>query len=326
MERIETVFRRLPERHGAALEWFAERAGEEHPWPQAIEAGNERTLLVTKAKGIYKPEWSEYALSVRQTLGGPYPDLEPVMRTDGTWLYAYCQENEGPAARDKEFTNRGLVACWRDRVAVGVMRQVSRRPRVRYRVLGVALVSGWDAGYFFLEGFSPDGTCRGPGPSTQLDLLLDRWENEHDAVGVFDPDNLPDARDRVVASIVRRRGQGAFRRALLGAYDRRCALTGCEVVDVLEAAHITPYRGIETNHPTNGLLLRSDVHTLFDLGLISIHPDTRRVVAAPVLRGTVYNRLARERLAAPNDRAFSPSRAALAEHLRWSQLGDTEDD
>ena len=123
MERIETVLGRLPERHRTALRWFVERAGQEYPWPQAVDAGNERTLLASKAKGIYKPEWSEYALSVRQTLGGPYPDRDPMMRIDGTWSYAYFQENEDPAARDEEFTNRGLVACWWDRVPVGVMRK-----------------------------------------------------------------------------------------------------------------------------------------------------------------------------------------------------------
>ena len=126
--------------------------------------------------------------------------------------------------------------------------------------------------------------------------------------------------ERIVASIVRRRGQGAFRRRLLDAYRGRCALTSCQVTEVLEAAHISPYRGVETNHPTNGLLLRSDVHVLFDLGLISIEPETRRVVAAPGLSGTVYGKLGGQRVAEPSHKALSPSPAALAEHLQWSQL------
>src|ERR1700722_13744752 len=42
---------------------------------------------------------------------------------------------------------------------------------------------------------------------------------------------------------------------------------------VLEAAHITPYMGASTNSLLNGLLLRADIHTLFNLGLISIDPD-----------------------------------------------------
>ena len=326
MDRIEQFLRTLPERHRAALHWFAERAGEQHPWPLPIETDNEHTLLASKAKGIYKPKWSEYALSVRQTRGGPYPDRDPVMRADGTWSFAYFQENENPAARDDEFTNRGLVACQRDRVPVGVMRQISNRSNVRYHVLGVALVAGWEAGYFFLEGFSPDGACRRPGPGTQMDILVYHWETGDDATGMFESHDMKEARERVVASIVRRRGQGAFRTALLGAYGGRCALTGCPVTEVLEAAHITPYRGVDTNNATNGLLLRSDIHVLFDLGLIGIDPETKRVVVGAGLSGTVYDQLGGQQIAEPNDEALSPSPAALAEHFQWSQLENTEDE
>ena len=59
-----------------------------------------------------------------------------------------------------------------------------------------------------------------------------------------------------------------FRDALIGAYAGRCAITGCSVLDILEAAHITPYLGPDTNHVTNGLLLRADLHTLFDTCLL----------------------------------------------------------
>ena len=159
-----------------------------------------------------------------------------------------------------------------------------------------------------------------------MDALIERQEAEEDTSGVFDPNDLEDARERVVASIVRRRGQSAFRRALLDATGGRCALTGCQVTEVLEAAHITPYRGVETNHPTNGLLLRSDIHVLFDLGHISIDPETRRAVMASDLSGTVYGRLRGRRVADTNDKSLRPSRAALTEHLQWSQLDDVADE
>jgi hypothetical protein len=54
-------------------------------------------------------------------------------------------------------------------------------------------------------------------------------------------------------------------------------MTGCKVLDVLEAAHIKPYRGANDNHPENGLLLRADVHTLFDLNLLGIEPNQLRI-------------------------------------------------
>ena len=78
----------------------------------------------------------------------------------------------------------------------------------------------------------------------------------------FDPSNIEDARKRISRMIAQRRGQSAFRNNLFDAYGGRCAITGCEVPDVLEAAHIFPYRGEDTNKVVNGLLLRADVHTL----------------------------------------------------------------
>jgi len=50
---------------------------------------------------------------------------------------------------------------------------------------------------------------------------------------------------------------------------------------VLEAAHIKPYRGKTDSHLENGLLLRADLHTLFDLNLIGVEPDTLTVRVHP---------------------------------------------
>lgn len=104
--------------------------------------------------------------------------------------------------------------------------------------------------------------------------------------------DLPDSRRRVLAEIAVRRGQAAFRRELLDVYGGRCAVTGCDAEPVLEAAHITPYRGDHTNTVTNGLLLRADIHTLFDLGGLGINPDDGwRVVLGRRVRTTAYAEL-----------------------------------
>src|SRR5689334_9318147 len=90
----------LAPRHHAALMWFADHRGTDQPWPAPIATDEGLTYLATKAKGIYKPEWSSYALSVKQILGGPYADRDPEKREDGSWLYMYFQENPDPTARD----------------------------------------------------------------------------------------------------------------------------------------------------------------------------------------------------------------------------------
>lgn len=107
----------------------------------------------------------------------------------------------------------------------------------------------------------------------------------------FDSSTAFDNRERVLRPIVRRRGQPAFRAALIRAYQQTCAVTGCNAVDALEAAHIVPYNGPASNHIGNGLLLRADIHTLFDLHLISIHPDSMTVRLNERLHSTSYRDL-----------------------------------
>jgi putative restriction endonuclease len=67
-----------------------------------------------------------------------------------------------------------------------------------------------------------------------------------------------------------RLGQGSFRILVTEAYNRRCAVTGERTLPVLEAAHIKPFAKSGPNKISNGLLLRSDIHKLFDLGYITV--------------------------------------------------------
>jgi putative restriction endonuclease len=70
-----------------------------------------------------------------------------------------------------------------------------------------------------------------------------------------------------------RLGQGAFRVLVTDAYDRRCAITGLHTLPVLQAAHIKPVAETGPNRVNNGLLLRSDLHLLFDGGYLTITED-----------------------------------------------------
>ena len=150
-------------------------------------------------------------------------------------------------------------------------------------------------------------------------LLADAAQQLTEA-GVFDPSGISDARERVFSSIVRRRGQPAFRQQLLAAYDGRCAITGCNLEPVLDAAHIFPYMGPETNHPRNGLLLRTDLHTLFDLKLIAIDIATMCLVVSSALTGTCYDEYHGRPIKVPEDASRRPSREALAMHRQESGL------
>lgn len=132
------------------------------------------------------------------------------------------------------------------------------------------------------------------------------------SAGVFDPSE--DSRRRTMVAIVQREGQPAFRQALLEAYGKACALSGCTVEALLEAAHIVPYRGVHTNVVGNGLLLRADLHKMFDLHLFRIDPISRQVHLSDVLKTSEYAHFEGATLREPLDRSKAPLAEALRHH------------
>jgi len=138
---------------------------------------------------------------------------------------------------------------------------------------------------------------------------------ETEEVDQFDPSDAEDGRERTLRDIVNRQGQHRFRRRLLHAYNGTCAITNTTTEVTLQACHITPYRGPQTNAVSNGLLLRADIHTLFDLGLIAIEPRHFNILVSSALDDSTYTNLNRQRLNLPIRRADRPSTAALNAHL-----------
>lgn len=132
-----------------------------------------------------------------------------------------------------------------------------------------------------------------------------------------------DARNRQLRAVVMRRGQQRFRTLLLEAYGGRCAVTGCDVRDVLEAAHIVPYLGDHTHRMDNGLLLRADIHTLFDLGQLWIDVEMK-VRVADGLRGSCYGELEGSALRLPERRMDAPHPDHLMRHRRTSAAAQDE--
>lgn len=132
--------------------------------------------------------------------------------------------------------------------------------------------------------------------------------------------NEPEAPDRYGTPLLvkPRLGQGAFRVLVTDAYRRRCALTGESTLPVLEAAHILPYAESGPHDVMNGVLLRSDFHKPFDLGMITVTPDYH-VQVSPRIRedwfnGKAYYRLHGQLLA---NLPESPSERPAPAFLRW---------
>jgi putative restriction endonuclease len=114
-----------------------------------------------------------------------------------------------------------------------------------------------------------------------------------------------------------RLGQGTFRVLVTDLYDRRCAVTGERTLPVLEAAHIKPFAAAGPHEPRNGVLLRSDIHTLFDRGYVTVTPELRFEVSARIREefenGRDYYALHGRPVRPPTHVGLAPAR----EYLDW---------
>ena len=117
----------------------------------------------------------------------------------------------------------------------------------------------------------------------------------------------------------RRLGQQSFQAVVLNAYGRRCAITGNRIRPVLQAAHIKPLPEGWEHRLDNGLLLRSDVHTLYDRGYLGVDPRYRLMVS-PLLReefgnGDWFYQHAGQPIALPDRPVDRPQREFLEWHI-----------
>lgn len=118
-----------------------------------------------------------------------------------------------------------------------------------------------------------------------------------------------------------RLGQGAFRLSVTDAYERRCAVSGEKTLPILDAAHIKSYAAGGEHEQSNGLLLRTDIHRLFDLGYVTIAPDHRFEVSprlkADFDNGKHYYDLHGTTLRAPSRGFAPPAEQSLAWHREY---------
>jgi len=145
-----------------------------------------------------------------------------------------------------------------------------------------------EAGWIDLSGLLDASELRGLcfQAKSQQSLRPLNWRKFLDAIGGVERQNLDKASARTDAYIAGghklaitrvRTGQAAFRKQLLKTYGSQCAFTGPAPEHSLDAAHLYSYALIGRHHDEGGLLLRKDLHRLFDLGLIAINPSSLRL-------------------------------------------------
>ncbi len=117
--------------------------------------------------------------------------------------------------------------------------------------------------------------------------------------------------------ILPRLGQGSFRVIVTDAYERRCAISGEKTLPALDAAHIKPYAETGSHSVNNGILLRKDMHALFDKGYLTITPDSKVEVSNKIKEefenGKDYYKHKGSSIYLPQDLYRRPS----PEFLRW---------
>jgi putative restriction endonuclease len=160
--------------------------------------------------------------------------------------------------------------------------------------------------------------------STENEEGLRLWERVIEAgqapIGLRAGIAEPQRRFGEPSLIMPRLGQGAFRVSVTDAYGRACAVSGGKVLPALDAAHIKPYSSGGPHEVSNGILLRRDIHSVFDAGYVTIDEDFRFVVSDRVRsdfnNGDEYIRLHGQRLKLPAAPIHQPDQDAL----RWHNL------
>jgi len=164
--------------------------------------------------------------------------------------------------------------------------------------------------WFVHDYAEASGECRLVRGVRPANDLPDQGQGDEESKG---PDDA-----RQIAAIRVRRGQRAFREKLLSAWNRKCVITESRIVELLEAAHIVPHAKDTDYRTSNGLLLRADIHTLYDLHLLSID-QFMRVHLSETIRNTEYRHYDGKKIERRPERgADAPSIEALQQrHQRF---------
>ena len=219
-------------------------------------------------KGIYKPEGSEYALWIRQTLKGIYQDQANPPLPDGSWTYRYSPESKEGTMDLSLSTNRALFRSKEERIPVGVFIERALPGRkTTYEVMGLAYVEDFDGTHFILRGLPID---------FQDDPMKDPVKA---AFQPFEKEPLP------LSLTLRDLRDKGFKTAVSRAYGGKCSL--CELGYTfrgqpigVEAAHIIPVSDRGTSKDVrNGILLCKNHHDLFDRFLWAFDEDYRVIVS-----------------------------------------------
>lgn len=316
----------VPHEYLAAWDWYMrmEGLGISH-LPMGQHAPEGLSIKLCSQRGIHKPDakdlahgWKDgrvYALTIHSSARGRYSD-SVIIRPDGTWTMRYDEQVTEEGRKRKWDQNEALMNCLEDGVPVGVIVGT----RGGYRVMGLAFVEQYNAiaGTFTLHG----PVDRETDESQQYFLISDAELSGEERRTLEELRRLAaergDERERKFIEKVQRTRQQRFSREVRAAYGGRCAISDIAVPTALQAAHIDDYRGSKSQVVQNGILLRADLHLLYDADLLGIKPDSHEIVLAESALEDGYDELLerQDRLRLPRERDMWPDEALLDIHYQ----------
>ncbi len=308
MSKQEQVSESDTASYAALYEWFQVNTGTvgpRHLGEQLPGVGFKHAAQ----RGIHAPAKRKYAATVtikKNSLYKSGSDGQRLNLGDGTWLIFYSAHRNNTGGSTETIWNQRLFNCMVDGIPVGLFLQESSSSDSYFRAL------------VFVEEYDPDTdlfTLHGPvTPSTENLFKSSVASKESISYATFDPsiqEMQEDRRTSIVAKQKTREGQERFRQDLIDAYDGKCAVTGMSTNKVLQAAHILDYRGTQSNIVPNGLLLRSDIHLLYDSYLLGINPSSHRIEVRSDVPDSVYTDLDGVQIHLPKDAALRPNEQYL---------------
>lgn len=309
-----------------AWKWYLSMEGQQIGClPMGEHSPTHLPIKIASQSGIHHPAESdikggwrngrEYAVTIYTSTGKRYADKSLIRRPDGTWLLEYAAQKTEEGRERRRDHNQPLLNCLEDGVPVGVL---LGQPKGGYQVLGLAFVERYDGrnGFFTLHGPVNAETER---QRVFSSLITDGLTNadmnklqELQRLAVVDGDE----RVKNLVRTARREQQAKFRREVYAAYDGHCAASGTGIDDILQAAHIDDFRGRKSQIVQNGILLRVDIHMLYDANLLGIEPGSHRIVLSDVVNLEHYEYLSDRQLRLPRNPAMRPNDELLDIHFK----------
>lgn len=317
LQRAEAL---VPPEFAAAYRWYQERTGEHL---EALPIGSyapDLPIKLARESGIHSPDYRKlpsrgdgkpkYALSVHSQGQQRYADKDVIEREDGTWILDYCAHRTVEGKQVQTYYNENMMNCLNDGVPIAVM---VKDPNGGYKNLGLAFIEEYnaDTDIFTLHGpVTVENEREGFFSFIQPQDLTPRDRK------IFEEWDQTDERTRTKVDQVIRERQSVFHDRVSKAYEGACAVTQIDVPTVLQAAHIDPYRGRKSQVVTNGVLLRMDIHRLYDENLLAIDPDGNVLRISERLSTTPYAKYDGRRIDVPRDPLCRPDENLLDMHYR----------